>query len=139
MEQAKNIIEEHKEKQGEIDSLTDLLEESNIAITSAINENRELAEKLSESNSKVSELETQLEELSSKNDSLEEAVEKLTQEESSLEVKVMETCNELGVQPVSLGAVDTEIDYVAEFSQISDPAEKTKFYRAHKNKILGGN
>ena len=139
MEQAKNIIDEHKEMQGEIDSLSDLLEESNVAISNAVNENKQLSESLVKSEERIKELEEQLEELSSKNDDLEEAVEKLTQEEASLEVKVMETCNELGVQPVSLGAVDTEIDYVAQFSQISDPAEKTKFYRAHKNKILGGN
>lgn len=146
MSDAKNIIEEHSDLKAENDSLNELLEEANAKIDEVSANNAEIAEKLESVKNDLekvqaenSELSKELDSEQSANEELGRKVEELTQEEDALEKKVSETLNEIGVDPVSLDSNLEEVDHVAEWSKISNPIEKTKYYRENKNKILGGN
>lgn len=138
MNDVKNLVKEHaeyKEKAEEsaieITALNELLDEANGQI-------KEANEKVVELESQVKETNDALEKIQDEYDVLYAKVETLTQEEASVEVKVVETCQELGVQPVSASVSVEERDYATEFASISNPAEKTKFYRENKEQILGG-
>ena len=76
--------------------------------------------------------------VSADKEELEGKVEALTEEEASVEEKVAESLNEIGVEAVSLEAEGSARNYAEEFTQINDPVEKTKFYREHKEHLLGG-
>ena len=119
--------------------MTELSEESEAKINSLLAEKAEADEKIESLESAVKEAEELAVQSEEKIADLEEQVEKLTEEEASVEEKVSETLSEIGVEPASIGAVEDTVDYVAEFKAISDPSEKTSFYRQHKDKILGGN
>jgi predicted nuclease with TOPRIM domain len=138
MSDAKNLVEEHaelkekaKESAIEITALNELLDEANGQFKKSAETIADLESQLSQTSEELEKAQLETEELTIK-------VEKLTDEEASVEVKVIETCQDLGVQPVSASASVEEHNFAAEFSSISDPAEKTKYYREHKEQILGG-
>jgi predicted nuclease with TOPRIM domain len=138
MSDAKNLVEEHaelkekaKESAIEITALNELLDEANGQFKKSAETIAELESQLSQTSEELEKAQSEVEELTTQ-------VHKLTDEEASVEVKVIETCQDLGVQPVSASASVEEHNFAAEFSSISDPAEKTKYYREHKEQILGG-
>jgi len=138
MSEAKNIIEEHETLLGEVSSLKELLDEASDkikALTEQVSEKDAIIEK---ANSEKESLEKELDEKVAENEELDEQVRQLSLEEDALEKKVSEKLNEIGVEPVSLSSDQEEYDHVEEWAKISDPIEKTKFYRQHKDKILGG-
>ena len=145
MNDAKNLVEEHASLKQELsdselerEAVNELLEEANTSIEEVKTLNENLHTKVADLEKQIAGYEQELEKTQSLNTDLEKQVESLTQEEASVEVKVVETCQELGVQPVSLTAEGDSVNYAAEFASISDPVAKTKFYREHKEKILGG-
>ncbi len=139
MSDAKNIIEKAEVLEEELaqkqQELADMSSEVDI-LQVRIKEYEERIEDLTKQNEDYVQENAELEKAS---DELRAEVEKLTEEEAKVEVKVIEELQQLGVEPLSISATEIDRDYVAEFSSISDPIEKTKFYREHKDKILGGN
>ena len=138
MSEAKNLIEEHEALSEEVSSLKELLDEASARIEEVTKINEEQSEKVSSLESEKASLESELEASEKLNDELKGQVESLTQEEDALEKKVSEKLNEIGVEPVSLQSEQEEFDHIKAWGEISDPIEKTKFYRQHKDKILGG-
>jgi chromosome segregation ATPase len=138
MSDAKNIIEEHENLKAENDSMNELLEEANAKITEVSDQLSELSGKVEKLESANAELSKELEKEQGTNEDLNQKVEALTQEDQALEKKVSETLNEIGVEPVSLQSEQEEFDALKSWGEISDPIEKTNFYRQHKEKILGG-
>lgn len=138
MSEAKNLIEEHEALSEEVSSLKELLDEASTKIEEVTQLNEKLSEQVNTLESEKESAESELEASEKLNDELKEQVEALTQEDQALEKKVSEKLNEIGVEPVSMDSEVQEFDARSEWSQISDPIEKTKFYRQHKDKILGG-
>lgn len=145
MTDAKNIIEEHGDLKAENDSVNELLEEANAKIEDVTATNVSLSEELTSVKEELekalaenAELSKELLSEQSSNEELTKKVDMLTQEDDALEQRVSETLNEIGVDPVSIDSNLEEIDHGAEWAKISDPALKTKYYREHKEKILGG-
>jgi chromosome segregation ATPase len=139
MSEAKNLIEEHESLSEEVSTLKGLLEEASAKIDEVTKVNEEQSEKVTSLESEKASLESELEAQEKLNDELKEQVEQLTQEEDALDKQVAEKLNEIGVDPVSLESEQEEFNAREEWSQISDPIEKTNFYRKHREKILGGN
>lgn len=139
MTEAKNLIEEHESLKGEVGSLNELLEEANVKITEVVKVNEELTAKLATQDTELAKYESELLESESENTELKEKVETLTHEDNAVEKKVSEVLNEVGVEPVSLDSNIEEVNYADEWSKITDPSEKTKFYRENKTKIRGNN
>jgi chromosome segregation ATPase len=138
MSEAKNLIEEHEELSQEVDSLKELLDEASSKIEEVTQTNEQLSEQVKALTEEKDSAESELEASEKLNEELREQVEALTQEEQALEKQVSEKLNEIGVEPVSLGSEQKEYNHIEEWGNISDPIEKTKFYRQHKDKILGG-
>ena len=139
MSDAKNVIEEHEKLQEENGTLTELLEEANAKISEVAKQSEVLSEKVESLQNENKELSEELDKANEASDELRVKVEELTQEEDALETKVSETLNEIGVEPVSLDSNLEEVDHLAVWGKITNPSEKTKYYRENKEKILGGN
>ena len=138
MSEAKNLIKEHEELSQEVESLRELLDEASVKIGEATKLNEELSEQLKALTEEKESVESEFEASEKINDELRSKVDSLTQEEQALEKQVSEKLNEIGVDPVSLDSTEEEFDACEQWAQISNPIEKTKFYRQHKEKILGG-
>ena len=138
MSEAKNIIEEHETLLGEVSSLKELLDEASDKIKTLTEQVSEKDAVIEKACSEKESLERELDEKVAENEELDGQVRLLAQEEDALEKKVSEKLNEIGVEPVSLSSDQEEFDHVKEWAEIKDPIEKTKFYRQHKEKILGG-
>jgi chromosome segregation ATPase len=138
MSEAKNIIEEHETLLGEVSSLKELLDEASEKIEKLTLETSEKSEELKKIQEEKTSLEEELDTKVSENEELEEQVRSLALEEDALEKKVSEKLNEIGVEPVSLQSEQEEFDHVKAWGEITDPIQKTNFYRQHKEKILGG-
>lgn len=138
MSEAKNLIEEHEELSQEVESLKELLDEASGKIEEVTQINEELSAQVKTLTEEKESAESELEASEKSSEELREQVDALTQEEQALEKKVSEKLNEIGVEPVSLGSEQAEYDHLEEWGKIADPIEKTKFYRQHKEKILGG-
>lgn len=139
MSDAKNIIEKTEVLQEELSELETQFNDVSEKLAVAEKRIEEYESKISEVNAELECASEENEKLLSQNDDLSKQVEQLTEEEATVEVKVMEELQEIGVQPVSLSVAESDIDYVAEFQSITDPVAKTKYYRKHKEQILGGN
>jgi len=138
MSEAKNLIEEHEELSQEVESLKELLDEASSKIEEVTQVNEKLSDQVKALTEEKESAESELEASEKSNEELREQVEALTQEEQALEKQVSEKLNEIGVDPVSLDSSAEEFDARKEWAQIIDPIEKTKFYRQHKEQILGG-
>jgi uncharacterized protein (DUF342 family) len=139
MTDVKNIIEKAEALEEEATVHAEQLEGLRSEISILEQRNKEYESRIQELTSDNKLLVEENEQLESSNTELQSQVEKLTEEEAKVEVKVIEELQEIGVSPVSLTAEGSGVDYVAEFQSISDPVAKTKYYREHKEKILGGN
>jgi len=139
MSEAKNILEKAENTEEELaqkqQELADMSSEVDI-LQVRIKEYEERIEDLTKQNEEYVQENAELDKTS---DALRAEIEKLTEEEAKVEVKMIEELQQIGVEPLSITASTIDRDYVSEFSSISDPVEKTKFYREHKDKILGGN
>lgn len=138
MSEAKNLIEEHESLSEEVTSLKELLDEASAKITEVTKINEEQSEKVALLESEKASMEEELTASEKVSEELKEQVEQLTQEEEALEKKVAEKLNEIGVEPASVDSDQVEYDHLKAWGEISNPIEKTNFYRQHKEKILGG-
>lgn len=72
--------------------------------------------------------------------SLEAQVETLQKQIKSSEVKAAEICASVGVDPLRISPDakngETQEDLMTQFRAITDPAQRTAFYRKHKNELL---
>lgn len=138
MSDAKNIIEKTEILEQEFSENKSQLEDA-LAEIAILNERSKVdVEKIETLQSEIASFSEENEALEKNNEELKAQIEKLTQEEARVEVKVIEELQDIGVTPVSLTAEGVSVDHIAEFQAITDPIEKTKYYRKHKAQILGG-
>jgi len=138
MSDVKNIIERAEVLESELDAKQTKIADADAEIgvlQARLKESESRVEELVAENAQLSEEITKIEKSA---EEMSEQINELTEEEAKVEVKVMEELQQIGVEPVSLQAEGSSIDHVAEFKAITNPVEKTNYYRENKEKILGG-